>query len=145
MASLVDNLAALTALTRLNHLHHHTTLHYCRLVEYNRRNSPLPSLSNAPTVGDTASEAPADKPVAVQADDGDNDDNYDGLDFKRVPYPKLSAIVAVGQKAGSTATAGPSGTASTRRTTGFAGTAINDGIRRLATRLTVLQTLADTS
>jgi hypothetical protein len=60
-----------------------------RLVEYDRRNSPLPSLSNAPTVGDIASEALADKPVAVQADfpnDGDNDDNYDGLDFKRVPY-----------------------------------------------------------
>ena len=60
-----------------------------RLVEHDKRNSPLPSLSNAPTVGDTASEAPADKPVAVQADfpdDGDNEDNYDGLDFKRVPY-----------------------------------------------------------
>jgi hypothetical protein len=38
-----------------------------RLVKYDRRNSPLPSLSNAPTVGDTASEAPADKPLAVQA------------------------------------------------------------------------------
>ena len=58
---------------------------------------------------------------------------------------KLSAIVAVGQKAGSTATAGPSGTASTRRTTGFVGTAINAGSRRLATRLTALQTPADTS
>ena len=60
-----------------------------RLVEYDKRNSPLPSLSNASTVGDTASEAQADEPVAVQADfpnDGDDDDNYDGLDFKRVPY-----------------------------------------------------------
>jgi hypothetical protein len=52
-----------------------------RLVEYDKRSSPLPSLSNAPTVGDTASEAQADKPVAVQADipdDGDDDNNYDG-------------------------------------------------------------------
>ncbi|KAF1829706.1 hypothetical protein BDW02DRAFT_135950 [Decorospora gaudefroyi] len=32
---------------------------------------------------------------------------------------KLSGIIAVGQKARSTATAGPSGTASTRRTTSF--------------------------
>jgi hypothetical protein len=46
-----------------------------RLVEYDRRNSPLLSLLNAPTVGDTASEAPADKPVAVQADFPDNSDN----------------------------------------------------------------------
>jgi hypothetical protein len=44
-----------------------------------------------------------------------------------------------------TATAGPSGTASTRRTTGFAGFAINDGIRMLTTRLTALRTLANTS
>jgi hypothetical protein len=61
----------------------------CRLVEYDKRNSALLSLSNAPTVGDTASEAQADEPVTVHADfpnDGDNDDNYDGLDFKRVPY-----------------------------------------------------------
>ncbi|KAI1508246.1 Dimer-Tnp-hAT dimerization containing protein [Pyrenophora tritici-repentis] len=63
-----------------------------RLVECDKRNSPLPSLSNAPTVGDTASEAQADEPLAVQADfpndgdDDDDDDNYDGLDFKRVPY-----------------------------------------------------------
>jgi hypothetical protein len=52
-----------------------------RLIEYNKRSYPLPSLPNAPTVGDTASEAQADKPVAVQADipnDGDDDDNYDG-------------------------------------------------------------------
>jgi hypothetical protein len=43
--------------------------------------------SNAPTVGDTASEAQGDKPVAVQADipnDGDDDDNYDGRG-KRTP------------------------------------------------------------
>ena len=60
-----------------------------RLVEYDKRNSPLPSLSNAPTVGDAASEAQANKPVAVQADfpnDGDNNDNYNSLDFKRVLY-----------------------------------------------------------
>jgi hypothetical protein len=62
-----------------------------RLVEYDRRNSPLLSLSNAPTVGDTASEAPADKPVAVQADfldNGDNNNNYNRLNFKRVLYLK---------------------------------------------------------
>ncbi|KAF1942274.1 hypothetical protein EJ02DRAFT_306698, partial [Clathrospora elynae] len=60
-----------------------------RLVEYNKRNSSLPLLSNAPTVGNTASGAQADEPVAVQADfpnNNNNDDNYDGLDFKRVPY-----------------------------------------------------------
>jgi hypothetical protein len=59
-----------------------------RLIEYDKRNSPLPSLLNAPTVGDTASEAQADEPVTIHADfpnDGDDDD-YDGLDFKRVPY-----------------------------------------------------------
>jgi hypothetical protein len=61
-----------------------------RLVEYDKRNSPLPSLSNAPTVSDTASGAQADEPVAVQADfpNNDDDDNYDGLNFKRVPYLK---------------------------------------------------------
>ncbi|KAA8623874.1 Dimer-Tnp-hAT domain-containing protein [Pyrenophora tritici-repentis] len=37
-----------------------------RLVECDKRNSPLPSLSNAPTVGDTASEAQADEPLAVE-------------------------------------------------------------------------------
>jgi hypothetical protein len=61
----------------------------CRLVKYEKRNSPLLSLSSAPTIGDTASEARADKPVAVQADfpnGGDDNDNHDGLDFKRVPY-----------------------------------------------------------
>jgi len=60
-----------------------------RLVEYDKRNSPPLSLSNAPTVGDTMSEAQADEPVAIQADflnDSDDDDNYNGLDFKRVPY-----------------------------------------------------------
>jgi hypothetical protein len=60
-----------------------------RLVEYDKRNSPLPSLSNAPTVGDTASEAQADELVAVQADfpnDGNDDNHYDRLDFKRLPY-----------------------------------------------------------
>jgi hypothetical protein len=64
-----------------------------RLVEYDKRNSPLLSLSNAPTVGDTASEAQANKPVLVQADflndsDDDDNDNYDRLNFKRVPYLK---------------------------------------------------------
>jgi hypothetical protein len=60
-----------------------------RLVEYDKRNSSLLSLSNAPTVGDTASGAQANEPVTAQADfpnDDDDDDNYDGLDFKRVPY-----------------------------------------------------------
>ncbi|KAF2846986.1 hypothetical protein T440DRAFT_356681, partial [Plenodomus tracheiphilus IPT5] len=59
-----------------------------RLVEYTPLTSPLPSLSNAPTVGDIASDAQADAPVATQADclEDDNDDNYAGLDFKRVPY-----------------------------------------------------------
>jgi hypothetical protein len=60
-----------------------------RLVEYDKRNSRLPSLSNAPTVGDTASEAQADELVAVQADfpnDGNDDNHYDRLDFKRLPY-----------------------------------------------------------
>jgi hypothetical protein len=63
-----------------------------RLIEYDKRNSPLLSLSNAPTVGDTASEAQADKPVAVQADflnnGDDNDNNYNRLNFKRVLYLK---------------------------------------------------------
>jgi hypothetical protein len=61
----------------------------CRLVEYNKCNSPLPSLSNAPTVGNTASKAQANEPVAVQADlpnDGDDNNNYNRLDFKRVLY-----------------------------------------------------------
>ena len=58
-----------------------------RLVEYDKRNSPLPSLSNAPTVGDTTSEAQADELVTIHADfPNDGDDDYDGLDFKRVPY-----------------------------------------------------------
>ncbi|KAA8613353.1 hypothetical protein PtrV1_12261 [Pyrenophora tritici-repentis] len=35
-----------------------------RLVEYDKRNSSLPSLLNAPTVSDTASEAKADEPLA---------------------------------------------------------------------------------
>ncbi|KAK1912924.1 hypothetical protein P3342_004860 [Pyrenophora teres f. teres] len=94
-----------------------------RLVECDKRNSPLPSLSNAPTVGDTASEAQADEPLAVQADfpndgDDDDDDNYNGLDFKRVPYLERRQVERNsrgGPKAGSTATAGPSGTASTRK------------------------------
>ena len=62
-----------------------------RLIEYDKRNSPLLSLLNAPTVSDTASEAQADEPVAVLADfpnNGDDDEYYDGLDFKRVPYLK---------------------------------------------------------
>jgi hypothetical protein len=63
-----------------------------RLIEYDKRNSPLLSLSNAPTVSDTASEAQADKPVAVQADflnnGDDNDNNYNRLNFKRVLYLK---------------------------------------------------------
>ena len=58
-----------------------------RLVEYDKRNSPLPSLSNAPTVGDTTSEAQADELVTIHADfPNDGDEDYDGLDFKRVPY-----------------------------------------------------------
>jgi hypothetical protein len=64
-----------------------------RLIEYDKRNSPLLSLLNAPTVGDTASEAHANKPVLVQANflnDGDdnNNDNYNRLNFKRVLYLK---------------------------------------------------------
>jgi hypothetical protein len=58
-----------------------------RLVEYDKRNSPLPSPSNAPTVSDTASKAKANKPVAVQTDfpdNSDDNDNYDELNFKRV-------------------------------------------------------------
>ncbi|EFQ94191.1 hypothetical protein PTT_08208, partial [Pyrenophora teres f. teres 0-1] len=64
-----------------------------RLIEYNKRNSPLPSLSNAPTISDTTSEAQANKPLAVQADfpnnsNNNDDDNYNRLNFKRVPYLK---------------------------------------------------------
>jgi hypothetical protein len=62
------------------------------LVEYDKRNSPLLSLSDAPTISDTASEAQADEPVAVQADflnnRDDNNNNYNGLDSKRVLYLK---------------------------------------------------------
>jgi hypothetical protein len=61
----------------------------CRLVKYEKRNFPLLSLSNALTIGDTASESRADKPVVVQADfpnGGDDNDNYEGLEFKRVLY-----------------------------------------------------------
>lgn len=58
-----------------------------RLVEYDKRASPRPSLSNAPTIGDTTCEAQPDEPVVVQGDiPDDDDDNYVGLDFKRVPY-----------------------------------------------------------
>ncbi|KAI1506982.1 hypothetical protein Ptr86124_014081 [Pyrenophora tritici-repentis] len=57
-----------------------------RLVERDKCSSPLPSLSNAPTVGDTASEAQPNKPVAIHADLPDDDNYYVGLDFKRVPY-----------------------------------------------------------
>lgn len=49
-----------------------------RLIEYNKRNSPLPSLSNVPTVSDIASEAQANFL------NNDDDNNYAGLDFKRV-------------------------------------------------------------
>jgi hypothetical protein len=63
-----------------------------RLVEYDKRNSPLLSLSDAPTVGDTASEAQADEPVAVQVDflnnRDNNNNNYNRLNFKCVPYLK---------------------------------------------------------
>jgi hypothetical protein len=72
-----------------------STLGLRRLVEYDKRNSPLLSLSNAPTVSDTASEAQADKPVAVQADflnDSVDNDNYNGLDFKRVSYLKRRQV-----------------------------------------------------
>ena len=57
-----------------------------RLVERDKCSSPLPSLSNAPTAGDTASEAQPDEPVAIHADLPDDDNYYVGLDFKRVPY-----------------------------------------------------------
>ncbi|KAG9376557.1 hypothetical protein A1F94_013104 [Pyrenophora tritici-repentis] len=57
-----------------------------RLVERDKCSSPLPSLSNAPTVRDTASEAQPNKPVAIHADLADDDNYYVGLDFKRVPY-----------------------------------------------------------
>jgi hypothetical protein len=72
-----------------------SNLGLCRLVEYDKHNSPLPLLSNAPTVGDTASEALADEPVAVHADFpniGNNNDNYDGLNFKHVPYLKRRQV-----------------------------------------------------
>ena len=46
---------------------------YC-LVEYNKRNLPLLSLLNAPTVSDTASEVQANKPLAIQADFLNNGD-----------------------------------------------------------------------
>ena len=62
-----------------------------RVIEYNKRDSPLLLLSNAPTISDTASEAQANKLVAVQADfpnDGNDDNNYNGLNFKPVPYLK---------------------------------------------------------
>jgi hypothetical protein len=62
-----------------------------RLVERDKCSSPLPSLLNAPTVGDTSSEAQPDEsqpdePVAIHADLPDDDNYYVGLDFKRVPY-----------------------------------------------------------
>ena len=64
---------------------------YC-LIEYDKRNSPLLLLSNALTVCDTASEAQANKLVVIQADflnNGDNNNNnYNGLNFKRMLYLK---------------------------------------------------------
>ncbi|CAE7003037.1 hypothetical protein PTTW11_01481 [Pyrenophora teres f. teres] len=57
-----------------------------RLVERDKCSSPLPSLSDVPTAGDTASEAQPDEPVAIHADLPDDDNYYFGLDFKRVPY-----------------------------------------------------------
>ncbi|KAF2818398.1 hypothetical protein CC86DRAFT_309307 [Ophiobolus disseminans] len=66
----------------------HAGLRY--LVEYDKRNSRLLSLSNAPTVGDAVSKAQdtgnKSVPVAVPVPNDDNDDNYAMLDFKRVPY-----------------------------------------------------------
>jgi hypothetical protein len=63
-----------------------------RLIEYNKRNSPLLLLLNAPTVSNTASEAQANKPIVIQADflnnSDNNNDNYDRLNFKRVLYLK---------------------------------------------------------
>jgi hypothetical protein len=62
-----------------------------RLVEYDKRNSPLLSLLNAPTVSDTASEAQANKLVAVQADflnNSNDNNNYNRLNFQRVLYLK---------------------------------------------------------
>ncbi|KAF1829965.1 hypothetical protein BDW02DRAFT_124944 [Decorospora gaudefroyi] len=57
-----------------------------RLVEHDKCSSPLPSLSNAPTARDTASEAQPDEPVAIHADLPNDDNYYVRLDFKRVPY-----------------------------------------------------------
>ncbi|KAI1667360.1 hypothetical protein L13192_08069 [Pyrenophora tritici-repentis] len=69
-----------------------------RLIEYDKRASPRPSLSNAPTISDTACEAQADEPVVVQADTpDDDDDNYVGLDFKRVPYLERRQVERCGR------------------------------------------------
>jgi hypothetical protein len=71
-----------------------SNLGLCRLIEYDKRNSPLLSLLNAPTVSDTTSKAQANKPVLVQADflnnsdNNNNNNNYNRLNFKRVLYLK---------------------------------------------------------
>jgi hypothetical protein len=69
-----------------------SNLGLCRLVEYNKHNSPLLLLLDAPTVSNTASEAQANEPVAVQADflnnRDNNNNNYNRLNFKRVLYLK---------------------------------------------------------
>ncbi|KNG44752.1 histone H3 [Stemphylium lycopersici] len=65
-----------------------------RLVEYDKRASPR---SNAPTIGDTACEAQPDEPVVVQADIPDDDDNYVGLDFKRMPYLERRQVERCGR------------------------------------------------
>jgi hypothetical protein len=62
------------------------------LIEYDKRNSPLLSLLNAPTVSNTISKAQANKPIAIQADflnnSDNNNNNYNRLNFKRVLYLK---------------------------------------------------------
>ncbi|KAH8714041.1 hypothetical protein GQ44DRAFT_569797, partial [Phaeosphaeriaceae sp. PMI808] len=56
------------------------------LVERDKLNSLPPSPSNAPTVGDTESKAYNEAPVIVIRAESPNNDEYEGLDFKRVPY-----------------------------------------------------------
>ncbi|KAF2034114.1 hypothetical protein EK21DRAFT_97623 [Setomelanomma holmii] len=69
-----------------------------RLVKYNKRASPQPSLLNAPTIGNTAREAQADEPVVVQVDIPDiNDNNYVGLDIKRVLYLERRQVERCGR------------------------------------------------
>ena len=53
-----------------------------RLVERDKRNSPPPSPSNAPTV--SVNEVPTDTTAVIPADIVDERD-FEGLDWKRVP------------------------------------------------------------